>query len=415
MKKIRLGILGARRGLSFLRLAVENEELMLEVTAICDNAAFRLRGDVEKYNVRLFEDFDEMLKSDIDAVMLANYFHQHTSFAIKALKAGKHVLSETTSAGTMKECVELCEAVENSNKVYMLAENYAFSKIGLEMKNQYDKNKIGEVLYGEGEYVHPINAPEFNKISIGDTHWRNWAPSTYYCTHALAPLMYFTNTYPVSVNALSIERDKMLEGTVKRCDPVSVILCRMNNGAVFRLYGWNSPGHSVWYRMHGERGSMEAPRAYDGGYFGNGMLRISVDSWLTEEGEHHTSGYLCDWPEEYKKVGTSGHGGGDYVVTKIFSEAVKNNKSPEFFDVYKGVYLSAVGILGWKSALSNGAPVEIIDFKDKEMRKAYLKDDLSPFPDSGKPSIQSSLKGERVPSEEDRKNAEKIWNEIMNP
>ena len=31
-------------------------------------------------------------------------------------------------------------------------------------------------------------------------HWRNWIPSTYYCTHALAPLMYITDTMPLSVN-----------------------------------------------------------------------------------------------------------------------------------------------------------------------------------------------------------------------
>ena len=412
MKKIKLGIIGARRGLSFAKIIKQNVELNIEVKAICDNAPFRLKGEVKEYNIELYKDFDEMLKTDIDAVVLANYFHQHTPFAIKALKANKHVLSEVTSASTLKECVKLCEAVEQSNCIYMLAENYAFTKMGLAMKKEYDNDKIGQAIYGEGEYVHPIDIEAFNKISIGENHWRNFIPSTYYCTHALAPLMYFTNTYPVSVNALSVVKDEILKGTYKQCDPSSVILCKMNNDAIFRLYGWNSPGHSIWYRLHGTKGSFEAPRQYDGGYFGNGMLHMSVDPWKTKEGENSIEGYAPTWPEKYKNANKSGHGGGDYVVLSIFSDAIINKKQPEFFDVYKGVFMSAVGILGWKSALKNGEHIEIIDFRDKEKRKVYLNDDISPFPDAiDKPRIQSSYKGNIKHTKEDYDNAKRNWNE----
>jgi len=415
MGKIKIGILGARRGLSFLRQVKQNEDLGFDVVAICDNVAFRLKGEITNYDVKLYEDFDDMLKSDIECVLLANYFHQHTPFAIKALKANKHVLSEVTSASTMKECVQLCEAVEESDKIYMLAENYAFTKMGLAMKEQYDANKIGEAIYGEGEYIHPIDVKLFNQISIGKNHWRNWVPSTYYCTHALAPLMYFTNTYPISVNALSIVKDELLKGTAKQCDPSSVILCRMNNDAVFRLYGWNSPGHSIWYRVHGTKGSFEAPRQYDGGYFGDGMLHISVDKWHLKEGEHEITGFIPTWPEKYKSAGNAGHGGGDYVVMSLFKEAISNNKVPEFFDVYKGVAMSAVGILAWKSALANGAPYEVPNFRDKKAREKYKDDDFSPFPDAlDKPRIQPSLRNNVKHTKKDYDNAQKIWDEEIN-
>ena len=36
-------------------------------------------------------------------------------------------------------------------------------------------------------------------ISPGLNHWRNWLPPTYYCSHALAPLMCITDTMPKSV------------------------------------------------------------------------------------------------------------------------------------------------------------------------------------------------------------------------
>ena len=49
-------------------------------------------------------------------------------------------------------------------------------------------------MYGEGEYIHPIDADNWNKMSCGMNHWRNWIPATYYCTHSLAPIMYITET-----------------------------------------------------------------------------------------------------------------------------------------------------------------------------------------------------------------------------
>ena len=95
-------------------------------------------------------------------------------------------------------------AVEQSGKVYMLAENYPFTRFNLELRRLYRSGEIGRVTYAEGEYNHPIEPEGINALSPGLNHWRNWLPSTYYCTHALAPLIHITDTMPVAVNGLSI-------------------------------------------------------------------------------------------------------------------------------------------------------------------------------------------------------------------
>ena len=51
-----------------------------------------------------------------------------------ALKKGIAVFSETIPAVTLKECVELCRAVEETNALYMLAENYPYMKGPMYMK-----------------------------------------------------------------------------------------------------------------------------------------------------------------------------------------------------------------------------------------------------------------------------------------
>jgi predicted dehydrogenase len=77
----------------------------------------------------------------MDAVVLANYFHEHAPFAIKALAAGKHVMSETSCNATLAEGVALCRAVEKSGKIYMLAENYPYTQFHMEMRRLYQHGR----------------------------------------------------------------------------------------------------------------------------------------------------------------------------------------------------------------------------------------------------------------------------------
>jgi predicted dehydrogenase len=176
----------------------------MELVAICDKWEEKLIEVGGKYNVATYTDYDKFLEHDMDAVILANYFHEHAPFAIKALNAGLHVMTETSCNATLAEGVALCRAVEKSGKVFMLAENYPYVAMNQELKRLYDTGEIGEALYAEGEYIHPMAPVDSMRISPGLSHWRNNIPSTYYCTHSLAPLMYITGLEIKSVNAFSI-------------------------------------------------------------------------------------------------------------------------------------------------------------------------------------------------------------------
>ena len=121
--------------------------------------------------------YDRFLEHDMDAVVLANYFHEHAPFAIKALDAGMHVMSETSCNATLAEGVALCRKVEETGKIYMLAENYPYTAFNMEMQRVYQTGEIGHVTYAEGEYNHPMTADSRLAISSGRDHWRSWMPS----------------------------------------------------------------------------------------------------------------------------------------------------------------------------------------------------------------------------------------------
>jgi predicted dehydrogenase len=407
-KKIRVGIIGVGRGQSFARGATD--AVGMELVAVCDVWEERLAEMGRQYGVATYTDYDKFLEHEMDAVILANYFHQHAPFAIKALRAGKHVMSETAANKTLAEGVALCRAVEESGKIYMFAENYPFTAFNQEMARLYRTGEIGRVTYAEGEYNHPMAPDAVLRISPGRNHWRNWLPSTYYCTHALAPLMCITDTMPVSINALSIAAPELTAKLARHSDPGSVILCRMDNGAVFRIFGLTLPGHSNWYRVHGTHGAMEITRGP--GYYGPGQVRVWHDEWDCPADVPVERTYVPDWPEHGDLARKAGHGGGDFWTSFHFGNAIRTGEQP-YLNVYRGVAMSSVGILAWKSALEEGRPFAVPNFRDETARKAVENDHWSPWPeDAGPGQPPTSIVGEIEPAPGALEYTRKIWAEI---
>lgn len=404
---IRVGVIGVGRGQSFASGATDL--VGMKLVALCDTWEEKLREAGQRYGVTTYSDYDKFLEHDMDAVALANCFHEHTPFAIKALAAGKHVMSETAANATLAEGVALCRAVERSGHIYMFAENYPFTRFNMEMRRLYQTGEIGRVTYAEGEYNHPMEPDAINRLSPGLNHWRNWLPSTYYCTHALAPLMVITDTMPTSVNALSITAPEVTEALPRYNDPGSVILCRMDNGAVFRIFGLWLPGHSNWYRVHGTHGAMEITRG--SGYFGPEQVRVWHEEWDCPQGIPTERAYVPAWPEHGDLAAKAGHGGGDFWTNFLFANAIRTGEQP-YLDVYRGVAMSSVGILAWKSALANGAPFDVPDFRSEATRAAYESDHWSPWPQHAGPGQPPpSIRGLIEPSPEAVARGQEVWAE----
>ncbi len=408
-KPIRVGVVGVGRGQTFARQA---EIAGMQLVALCDTWEDKLREVAASYSVAAYTEYNKFLEHDMDAVVLANYFHQHAPFAIQALQADKHVMSECAACNTLAEGVALCRAVEQSGKIYMFAENYPFTAPNLEMARLYKAGEIGRVLYAEGEYNHPGSFEWAMGISPGLRHWRNNIPSTYYCTHALAPLMVITDTMPVRVNGFTapLPEDSPKERLWRQQDKGGLIIATMDNGAVFKLLQGGLPGHSIFYRLHGEEGLMEWGRGPS--YWGPGSIRLVRDEWDLKPGQVPETVYYPQFPEWAKQAVSAGHGGGDYFTNYYFAQAIRSGEPP-YLDVYRGVAMSVVGILAWKSVLDNGASYTVPDFRDETARRAYENDHWQPMnlDDPNAPPISSRGKQrEVIPAALDK--ARKIWRDL---
>ena len=404
-KPIRVGIFGAWRGAGFAQLA---PAVGLTPVAVCDRWESRAQAVAERLGLTAYADFDRFLEHEMDAVVLCNYFHEHAPYAIRCLDAGLHVLSETAACKTLGEGVALARAAERSKAIYCFAENYPFFAANQEMRRLYQAGEIGECRFAEGEYVHPATAEESNRLAPGLNHWRNWLPATYYCTHALAPLMYVTGFMPRSVNAQAIPRtaEQRAEPQVRRNDISCYMMLRMDSEAVFGLNGgWNGlSGHGNWYRFQGTRGLMESFR------MGNlGQVRVVHEAFNLPEGGSRERIYTPEFPVAGDLAARAGHGGGDFFVMYHFAEALRRREQP-WFNVYRGLAMSVVGIQGWRSALDNGAAYRIPDFSDEAARAPYEQDQWSPYPeDAGPGQPPVSVQGRIEPTRAQIAAARKDW------
>lgn len=402
MKKIRIGIFGAGRGVDVAK------NLMLldcEIVALCDFNEKRRNEGLAKLglDVAAYENFDDFIEHEMDAVILANYFHEHTPYAIKCFEKGIHVFSECISNGTMAEGVELVRAYEKSNSIYMLAENYPQMIFNREMKRVCDGGSLGKILYAEGEYNHPVSSDdiEFTKSCVYFVdHWRNYSPRSYYITHSLAPLMWATGATPERVSAFAVYAPFKEIATARRVGDRAAIITTVNDdNSVFKVTGCAAFGaHHNAYRICGENGQIENLRGMDD------KIMLRYNDWSVPEGKETVNLYEPKWNDKDEDfINKAGHGGGDYIVARMFLDCIREGRQPEHpYDIYSAVTMSSVGILAHRSILNGGAAYDVPDFRLEECRREYENDRQTPFcgTDGSRPNIPCCSNPDYAPTDE---------------
>ncbi len=379
MAKLKIGVFGAHRGMTMIHQLLHNPDA--EVTAICDKHRPSLESagktaEDAGLKVALFEKFEDFFSCDMDAVVLANYAHEHAKFAVPLLKSGRHVMSEVLTCATLAEAAALIEAVEESGRVYQYAENYCFFNTTAEMRRLYRAGDIGELMYAEGEYIHDC-ASIWPQITYGERdHWRNRDASTFYCTHSLGPVLHATGLRPIKVVGLEGQEKEFMIRLGARAGSFGMEMVTLENGAIVKsIHGGlkREPG-SINYEMYGTRGSMETDR-WDGGH---------LHVW------RETGGNCVGTHEKYAPAfrlegaeGT-GHGGSDYFTTHYFVRSILGDETAkaEAVDVYRAVDMCIPGILAYRSIVEGGRTLDVPDLRKPEERDRVREDTFCTFEES---------------------------------
>ena len=373
MKKVRIGVLGAYRGSSMINYCKRADNA--EVVAICDKSPEALEAQrkiADGLNITFYENFEDFIKHDMDAVVLANYANEHAPFAIRAMKLGLHVFSEVLPCQTMKEAVELVETVEETGKIYAYGENYCYMPAPYEMKKLYRQGKIGEFEYGECEYIHNCESI-WPSITYGERdHWRNNMYSTFYCTHSLGPIIHMTGLRPVSVIGFEGVRNERNLRTGAKGGQFGIEMVTLENGGIVKSIHGGLYKNSIWYSAYGSKGRMECGRedAEDGHIY---KIYVNADAFSGDYQNEKLDSYEPK-NDVVADVEGFGHAGSDFYSMYHFVEKINGNKDADTIDVYEALDMFLPGMFAYRSILKGGIPMEIPNLRDKSVRKQWSDD-----------------------------------------
>lgn len=132
--------------------------------------ARRAEDMAARYGGKVYAAAEEMFADPaIDAVSICAANYAHADLAIKALKAGKHVLCEKPMAVTTGECEAMLAAAKQSGKRLLIAQNQRFAKAHMTAKQMLEEGVIGKVITFRSTFGH--GGPETWSISPGKDTW----------------------------------------------------------------------------------------------------------------------------------------------------------------------------------------------------------------------------------------------------
>jgi predicted dehydrogenase len=217
MSVVRIGLAGcgsvSQRGL-LPHLAEEDIHQWCELTAVMDPVPGRAEATARKFGARLsFDDYDEMLTSEIDAVVIASPIGMHYEQAMKAIAAGKHLHLNKTMTTRKLEADEVIDAAAKAGLKVGASPWRGHRPTARRVREIIQAGEIGRAywaLIGRGSAGH-----EFERFRAAEDVLANVNPAWYYRRPGGGPM------YDMTVYAL--HNITGILGTVKRVTGMSGI------------------------------------------------------------------------------------------------------------------------------------------------------------------------------------------------
>ena len=345
---MKLGMIGfGFRGAYMLRtlLQEESEVILAAVADVSPECASkRIAAFNLGYSPRMYLDAAEMLqREELDGVIVSTRCNLHTRFAVMVLERGIPLFLEKPVSTTMEDLIELKEAGDKSLSPVVVSFPLRVTSIVQKAKEIVDSGELGK--------IENVNA--FNDVPYGGVYYHGWyrdEDTTHglflqKATHDFDVLNCLLPDKPVSICAMSskqIFKGDMPAGL--RCDDCERKLT-CTDGKYYTEKVRHDDVQGEWCCFAVDTGNEDSGSAlikYDSGmhasYSQNFFARkkaarrgarlygyrgtLEFDFYAGEKVRvyDHFSGNVTDY--EAKSLG-GGHGGGDNVLMRNFSEIVR--------------------------------------------------------------------------------------------
>jgi predicted dehydrogenase len=391
---ISLGLVGLGSFGSCFAESFKNHPAVSRI-ALCDRVPERIRefADRESFRDKLdpsdcYETLDELLETDVDAVVIITQHWLHTPQAVRALEAGKHVyaavpvLTVPDGDEILDWCDRLVKTVERTGLHYMYGETTFYRPEAMLCRRKAAEGAFGQFVYAEGEYLHDVDhgLRQVHERRYGTVAGREHAeeleqrygrvmPSVpmHYPTHSTAGPVCVMNAHALKVCCWGQRAQVHLDHYTPEDIANETALFLMSNGATCRISEYREIGFTgcETFRIYGNQGSFEHGCWIDK----KGRVEVSVDDMrdpLPDEVLRAFAGepdLKRDLSEQERRDFLGGHGGSHAYLVHEFCDAIANDRAPAI-TAWDAVRYTAMGVAAHKSALKDGELLDVPDWGD---------------------------------------------------
>lgn len=183
-KPLNVAMVGLGFGSEFIPIYQRHPEA--NVIAVCRRNEQQMNEVADRFQIaKRYREFDDVLSDpEVDFVHINSPIPDHGWMSLRALKAGKHVMCTVPMATTIDECDQICQAVADTGKKYMMAETVVYSREFLFLKELYSRGDLGEIQYMAASHPQDMEGwPEY---------WERMIPM-HYATHVVSPVLGLVN------------------------------------------------------------------------------------------------------------------------------------------------------------------------------------------------------------------------------
>jgi predicted dehydrogenase len=381
---------------------------LVDAVALCDAQPEKLRnwkGNLA-YSGKLadkdvFESFDDICRSDCDALAIITQPWLHAPQAIQAMESGKDVYSAVPviclpdDDEMLDWCQKIIDCSLRTGKHYMLGETTYYRPQTMFCRRKYLAGEFGDVVYAAAEYAHDLDSPcslrQVNRsrttgvigsqaAAIMQRYYDRGLKDhpMAYPTHSVSGPLVVMDTHAVKVSAYGTRNQFGAEDPFFASYDFSniVALFKLANGVPFRVgemreICYNTGLRGEDFRMYGTRGSYAYNEFRDNGRTSFTTYRKwNAERKLTDE--EMRDPLPEDVVEAYKKVlqpdakpgddfVPQGHGGSHPYLANEFVTSVFEHRRPAI-DAWKAASYMAMGVAAHQSAQKDGELVKVVDF-----------------------------------------------------
>lgn len=356
-----------------------------EVAVVCDLYEDRMQhvadivADKTGKRPAMMADYREVLKTDVDAVIIATAWEPHVDIACAAMEAGKYVGLEVGGAYSVTDCWRLVHTYERTGTKLMFLENCCYGKRELMALHMVRQGLFGDVVHCSGGYCHDLREEVANGEENRHYRLRNYLHRNCenYPTHELVPIGKILNINDGN-------RFVSLTSTAS-CAKGLHTYCVENKGADHALsraqFAQGDIVTTVIKCANGETVTITLdttlPRSYSRGFTIRGTKAAyfeDTDSFFFDN-EHHAYefngrglwGNAAQYEEQHLHPiwqnydGSGSHDGMDHLMLRAFIEVASQDIEPPI-DVYDAATYMSITALSEQSIAEGSAPQAIPDF-----------------------------------------------------